>query len=78
MYLKNGPQQEVIEIQDDKREDEYSLVHEDEHYKFFNTIYTIRKELFNYSEEGCYPLCEYLSHEDLENYVEWVFNNYSE
>lgn len=77
MYLKSGIQQESVEFQDTQSDNENNLVYEYEEYKYFETIYKIQQELFKYTEEGCYPLCEYLSTEELDNYVNWIFEHCS-
>ena len=72
---KNGQQQDQQENQDYTNEtdyDEYSD-QEDEDYYTFETTYILRQRLFEYVEEQCEPLCEFLSLEELDNYVEWLF-----
>ena len=71
---KNGQQQEQ-ENQDYTNEieyDEYSDQEDEEYYKF-QTTYILRQKIFEYVEDNCEPLCEYLSLEELDNYVEWLF-----
>ena len=72
---KNGQQQDQQENQDYTNEtdyDEYSD-QEDEEYYTFETTYILRQRLFEYVEDHCEPLCEFLSLEELDNYVEWLF-----
>ena len=72
---KNGQQQDQQENQDYTNEtdyDEYSD-QEDEEYYTFETTYILRQRLFEYVEDHCEPLCEFLSLEELDNYIEWLF-----
>ena len=34
----------------------------------------IRERLIQYSEEGSYPLCEFLDYHNIHNYVTWILS----
>jgi hypothetical protein len=38
-----------------------------------DTVYLLQKRLLDYSDDGLFPLCEFLSLEQIENYVDWLF-----
>jgi len=39
------------------------------------TINIIKDEIYDYIDKSGYPLCEYLYYEDIERFVEWMFEN---
>ena len=71
---KNGQQQDHQEdyVNETDYDEEY-LNQEDEDYYTFETTYILRQRLFEYIEDQCEPLGEYLSLEELDNYIEWLF-----
>lgn len=45
-----------------------------EEQKISNVSTLLRGRLIRYSEEGHYPLCEFLDFENVRNYVTWLLN----
>lgn len=79
---------EIIKRKFNKNEDQYandefddicyennqeSQKEENENY-INETAILIRQKIFEYVNDGVYPLCEYLSIDNVENYVKWLLS----
>ena len=56
------------DIEDEEEETE--VVEEDMY--IIDTASIIRERLIEYVVDGAYPLCEYLNHENILNFVDWL------
>ena len=81
---------EIIKRKFNKNEDQYandefddicyennqeSQKEENENENYINeTAILIRQKIFEYVNDGVYPLCEYLSIDNVENYVKWLLS----
>ena len=56
---------------DDLMEEPMDLEYEKEEC-LIDTAFLIRNRLIRYTEEGAYPLCEFLDYDNVENFLRWV------
>jgi hypothetical protein len=52
--------------------DDPAILREEENAYLIETVLLIRERLFEYVNDGCYPMGEFLDFENLENYVQWI------
>ena len=59
--------------EDDIEDDDQDFLKEQEH--FFNVLQKVRLDMIEYCNENCLPLCDYLTQDVIEYFVEFLTEN---